>query len=184
MRERITRALNNEAGNAMMSNLVGAVVMLGESGAVATGIAGMLTLQGEVNGRNAVTKEISLVDSVLRADILWASVITATDDSTVAMTTPGRDGRCKVNTWQIRAVDGKTVVDSTVVNYTGIDAAVNPVRCTGTASSPTTQTLIADASPSSAFSSTNPGGRRMLYSAGTPSLGRAATPPTAVDTKT
>ena len=150
--------------------------MLIVAGAIATGIVGLLAFQGAVNDRTAVTKEVSLADSVFRSDVQWASAIAVTDARTVELTVPGRNGLCKLATWTIAENAGKTTVSSTVVSYPGYDATVNPVRCAGIGSAPATQTLIADAGPAAAFTYTNSAGRGISYTAGAAVLDPAPPP--------
>lgn len=183
MRRRVADVLRSESGNVMVSNIIGAITMLIVAGGIATGIVGLLAFQGSVNDRTAMTKEISLADSVFRSDIQWASTITVTDDKSFELIVPGRDGKCKVSTWTITTTGGKTVLSSTVVSYPGFDASVNPVRCSGTGAAPGTQTLIADAAPGSAFGFTNTGGRGIIYTGGVPVLGGEPSAPAGIPAK-
>lgn len=176
MRRRIALLLSSQAGNVMVSNIIGAATMLIVAGAIATGIVGLLAFQGAVNERTAVTKEVSLADSVFRSDVQWASAIAVTDDRTVELTVPGRNGLCKLATWTITQTAGKTAVNSTVISYPGYDATVNPVRCSGTGSAPATQTLIADAGPAAAFTYANAAGRAISYVSGAAALDLAPAP--------
>lgn len=184
MLQRLKTSLRSESGNFMVTSMVGALVMLIVVGAVAAGVLGIGLFQKAITDRSDLTKEAAMADSLLRSDILWASTITATDKHRVELTVPGQNGRCRVATWTVvSAPGGATDVNVSVVNYPSFDAASNPVRCSGTGSEPTTQTIISDAAPDSAFSYANPGGRPLTYTAGTASLAGDATAPADVDAK-
>lgn len=180
---RLRDPLHNEHGNVMVSNLVGAFVMTLVAGAIATSIGGLLLFQTSLDQRTGATRGLSMVDSVLRSDILWASQITAPSDHSVQMTVPGRDGKCKVSTWTIDTADGKTALNTTVVSYPGVDATVNPVRCSGTGSAPSTQALASDLAPDAAFTYANTGGRAMAYVSGAPVLQGPAEAPAGTNAK-
>lgn len=178
MLRRARQHINNEAGNFMITTLIGSIVMLVVIGAIAAGVLGIALYQKAITEKSDVTKEAAIADATLRSDILWASTITATDSKKVELTVPGQDGRCRVATWTIGpGEDGKTAVDVTVVNYPAVDSGVNPVRCSGEPTAPSSQTIIADADPASTFTYANAGGRDLTYTAGTPALaGPAAVP--------
>lgn len=180
---RLCALLRNERGNVMVSNLVGAFVMTLVAGAIASSIAGLLLFQTSLEKRTGATRSLSMVDTVLRSDVLWASEITAPTAKSMQLTVPGRDGKCKVTTWTIDAADGKTVLNTTVISYPGFDATVNPVRCSGTGSAPSTQTLASDLGSSTAFTYANPGGRPLSFTSGTPVPEGPAEPPAGVTAK-
>jgi hypothetical protein len=180
---RLRTLLRNERGNVMVSNLVGAFVMTVVAGAIATSIAGLLLFQTSIGQKTGTTKSLSMVDAVFRSDVLWASEISTTTAKSVQMTVPGRDGKCKVSSWAIDTVDGKTELNITVVSYPAFDATVNPIRCSGTGSAPSTQTLATDLSGDTAFNYTNTGGRPVSYTAGAPELQGPADAPTGTSAK-
>jgi hypothetical protein len=69
------------------------------------------------------------------------------------------------------------------VNYPSTDSTVNPVRCSGEPSAPSTQTLITDADPASAFTYANAGGRDLTFTSGTATVTGAAAAPAEVPAK-
>lgn len=175
--DRKTKALlKSEAGNTLIANMVGSLTMIVVAGAIAVGIVGLLNFQLAIKDRTAVTKEISLADSVFRSDVLAASAISAVDQHRVELTSPGRNGLCKVSTWAVEPVGGKTAVTATVVSYPGMDTSVNPVRCSGTGSAPTIQILVADAGAAAGLTYANAAGRSMTFAAGASTLDSAAAP--------
>ncbi|ACL42092.1 hypothetical protein Achl_4141 (plasmid) [Pseudarthrobacter chlorophenolicus A6] len=184
MTRRVRQILQSEAGNYMITTLIGALVMLVVIGAIASGILGIALFQKIITDRSDVTKEAALTDSTLRSDILWASSITATDGHRLELTVPGQNGRCRVATWAIApAGGGKATVDVTVVDYPSADSTVNPVRCAGEPSAPSTQTIITDADPASSFTYANAGGRQLVYTGGTASLAGPEAAPGGVPAK-
>jgi hypothetical protein len=184
MLRRVRDHLRDESGNFMISTIIGSMVMMVVIGAIAAGVLGIALFQKAITEKSDVTKEAALADSTLRSDILWASSIAATDGKTVELTVPGQNGACRDATWTIAAGDGgKTTVDVTVVNYPAVDSTVNPVRCSGEPSAPSTQTLITDADPTSAFTYSNAGGRDLTFAAGTATVTGAAAVPAGVSAK-
>lgn len=178
------RHLRSEAGNFMINSLIGSMVMMVVIGATAAGILGIAMFQKAISDRSEVTQEAAVADATFRSDVLWASSITATDNSQVELVVPGQNGRCRVATWSISpAADGTMTVDVSVVNYPAFDASVNPVRCSGEPSAPSLQTIIKDADPETAFTYANPGGRELTYSAGTATVAGAAAAPSGVTAK-
>jgi hypothetical protein len=184
MLRRVRDHLRDESGNFMISTIIGSMVMMVVIGAIAAGVLGIALFQKAITEKSDVTKEAALADSTLRSDILWASSITATDSKKVELTVPGQNGACRDATWTIAAGDdGKTTVDVTVVNYPTVDSTVNPVRCSGAPSAPSTQTLIADADPTSAFTYSNAGGRDLTFAAGAATVAGTAAAPAGVSAK-
>lgn len=182
---RFRRLISDESGNFMISSLVGSIVMTVVVGAIAAGILGIALYQKAITERSAVTNEAAIADSTLRTDILWASSVKAIDHNEVELTVPGQDGRCRTATWTISpGVEAKTAVNVTVTNYPTTDADANPVRCSGEAGSPSTQTIIADADPESSFSYSNAGGREMTFSSGVPILEGPDNAPSGIQPKT
>ena len=176
--------LSNEAGNFMITNLIGSVVMLVVIGAIAAGVLGIALYQKAITEKSDVTKEAAIADATLRSDILWASSITATDNKKVELTVPGQNGACRVATWTIGpGAEGRTAVDVTVVSYPAVDATVNPVRCSGEPTAPSSQTLISDADPASTFTYANAGGRELTFTAGIPAVAGPATAPAGIPAK-
>lgn len=173
--------LGSQAGNVMINSLVGSIVMLIVIGATGAGILGMVMFHKAISDGSAATQEVALTDSTFRSDVLWASVIAATDSSKVELTVPGQNGRCRVATWSIIALgDGTKNIDVSVLNYPSFDAAVNPVRCSGAPAPANVQTITTDADPASAFTFANIGGRELTYSAGAATLSGPAAPPAGV----
>lgn len=70
-----------------------------------------------------------------------------------------------------------------MVTYPLTDSTVNPVRCSGEGSAPSTQALITDADPTSTFTYANAGGRDLSFAAGTGTLGGPAAVPAGVPAK-
>lgn len=184
MLHRVKHVLRDERGNLMISALIGSVITLVVIGAIGAGILGIALFQKAITERSEVTQEAAVADSTLRSDILWASVITATNSSKVELTVPGRNGACRVATWTIGpGAEGRTAVNVSVLSYPSVDAGVNPVRCSGEPAGPSVQTLIADADPASAFTFANPGGRELLFTDGTAALAGPAEAPAGVPAK-
>jgi type II secretory pathway pseudopilin PulG len=185
MLRRVKERLNNEAGNFMVSTLIGSMVMMVVIGAIAAGVLGIALFQKAITEKSDVTKEAAMADSTLRSDVLWASSITATDSKKVELTVPGTNGACRNATWTIGdGEDGKTTVDVTVVSHPSTDSTVNPVRCSGEPSAPSTQTIISDADPASTFTYANAGGRELTFTAGTAAVDGSTDVPAAVPAKT
>jgi hypothetical protein len=181
---RVRQHLRDESGNFMVSTSIGSMVMMVVIGAIAAGVLGIALFQKAITEKSDVTKGAAIADATLRSDILWASSIAATDSRKLELTVPGRDGTCRDATWTITAgEEGKTTVDVAVVNYPSTDSTVNPVRCSGEPSAPSTQTVIADADPASTFTYANAGGRELSYAAGTVTVAGSAAPPTGVSAK-
>lgn len=184
MLRRARQHLRNEAGNFLVSTIIGSLVMMVVIGAIAAGVLGIGLFQKVVTEQSDVTKEAAMADATLRSDILWASTITATDSRKVELTAPGQNGQCRVATWTIGpGTEGKTAVDVSVINYPAVDATVNPVRCSGEPSAPSVQTIISDADPASAFTYANAGGRELSYAAGAAAVTGSAAPPPGVSAK-
>lgn len=184
MLRRARQHLNNEAGNFMISTMIGSVVMLVVIGAIASGILGIALYQKAITEKSDVTMEAARADATLRSDILWAASIAATDSKKVELTVPGQNGRCRVATWTIGpGAEGRTAVDVSVVNYPAVDATVNPVRCSGEPTEPSSQTIISDAGPASTFTYANAGGRELTFTAGAPVLAGPATVPAGISAK-
>lgn len=181
---RAKQSLRNEAGHLMVTTLVGSLVTLFVVGAIAAGILGLALFQKVIIDKADVTKEAAIADSTLRSDILWASSITPVNQYKVELTVPGQNGRCRIATWSIApGTESTTIVDVIVVSYPATDATVNPVRCSGAPSEPSTQTIITDADPASTFTYTNAGGRPLTFTGGTAALAGPATPPAGVTEK-
>lgn len=167
MLRRARQRLQSEAGNFMVSTMIGSIVMMVVIGAIAAGVLGIALFQKVATDKSDVTKEASIADAALRSDILWASSITATDSKKFELTVPGLEGHCEVSTWTVTPGNqGKTAVAVSVISYPSVDASVNPVRCSGEPSAPSTQTLITDADPSSTFTYANAGGRELTFTTG------------------
>lgn len=182
MLRRAKAHLRNEAGNFMASAIIGSMVMMVVIGAIGAGVLGIALFQKVITDRSDVTKEAATADSIFRSDVLWASAIAATDARKVELTVPGQNGKCRVATWTIApaAAEGKTTLDVSVLNYPGVDATVNPVRCSGEPGAPSVQTIIADADPASAFTYSNAGGRDLIFTAGAAALGGTPEAPAGV----
>jgi hypothetical protein len=180
---RTLSALRSEAGNYMITTIVGSVVLLIVIGAIAAGIVAISLFQQATSDRSDTTKQAAVTDSTFRNDVLWASSITPTDSHKVQMTVPGQDGQCKVSTWTISAAAGLTTVDVSVVTYPSFDATATPVACSGAASAPSSQNMISDADPASTFTYANPGGRGLTYTSGSGTIAGSSTAPTGVPPK-
>lgn len=184
MLRRTRTILKGESGNFMISALIGSLVMMVVIGAIAAGILGIALYQKAITEKSDVTMEAARADGTLRSDVLWASSITATDSTKLELTVPGQNGACRVATWTIApGAEGKTTVDVTVVNYPSADSTVNPVRCSGEPSAPSTQTMITDADPASTFTYANAGGRDLSFAAGAVTLAGPAAVPAGVPAK-
>lgn len=181
---RARQHLRNEAGNVMITSLLGSLVMMVVIGAIAAGILGIALFQKAITDKSDVTKEAAMTDATLRTDILWASSINPVNQYKVELTVPGQNGRCRMATWSIApGTEGKTIVDVVVVSYPSTDATVNPVRCSGEPNAPTSQTIITDADPASTFTYANAGGRPLTYTGGAGTLAGPDTPPEGVPDK-
>jgi type II secretory pathway pseudopilin PulG len=184
MLRRIQELLRNESGNFMISTIIGSMVMMVVIGAIAAGVLGIALFQKAITDKSEVTKQAAMADATLRSDILWASSITATDDKKVQLTVPAQNGACRDATWSVdTGADGKTVIDVTVINYPATDSTVNPVRCSGEPSAPSTQAIVTDADPASTFTYANAGGRALAFTAGTPAVSGPADAPAGVAAK-
>lgn len=176
--------LRSEAGNFMVTTMVGSLISLVVVGAIAAGILGIALFQKVIIEKADVTKEAAMTDATLRSDILWASSITPVNQYKVELTVPGQNGRCRVATWSLApGTEGRSIVDVIVVSYPTTDSTVNPVRCTGEPGEPSTQTMITDADPASTFTYANAGGRELTFTGGTVSLAGAETAPPGVSAK-
>lgn len=180
MIRRVSAALRGQRGDYLAQSMIGAVVSILVLGVVAAGIMGASSFQAQLAVRSSVTNEAATTDSALRTDLTWASKIDVTDNHKFTVTVPGTDHKCRISDWAVVDRDGSTKLVNTVYNYPSFNATTNPVSCSGTASAPNEQTMISSASPASAFTYRNAGGRELTYSAGAVTVVDPGAPPAGI----
>lgn len=162
----VSALLRGQRGDYLAQSMIGAFISMLVLGVVASGIMGATTFQAQMAVRSGITNEASTTDSALRTDLAWASKLEATDSRQFTITVPGTDSKCRISTWSIRDEEGTTKVVNTVYNYPTYNKNTNPVTCSGAVSPPNEQVMISNASPASAFTYRNAGGRDLTFTGG------------------
>lgn len=168
--------LRNERGNLLLSGVIGALVTLLMVGVIAGSIIGFSAFQRSITAIADRTSALALLDSTFRTDVQWASRVRPTDNRAVEFTVPAAGGKCRVSVWTAVTTGPTTVVQTTVTSYPGINKTSSPVTCSGTAGTPLTQVLAADAAAGTSFGYTNASGRALKATAGVISFVDPAAP--------
>jgi len=71
MLARTFKTLRNEAGNLLITTLVGAIVQLIVVGAIASGIVGIMLFHKAASDRSEETGQVALTDSAFRNAVRW-----------------------------------------------------------------------------------------------------------------
>lgn len=174
---RLRSIVRDDRGFGLADALIGSIVNAFSVALIGGSIMVFITLQTgfTVTARNVA--EAGNADSMWRSDAQLANSVSSPDADTVSFVIPAPGGACRLSTWTLSSVDGKTRLVDTNTTYQSLNTDTGTPTCAGAVQGgPVSIVVLTDAGPQAGFSFTNISGRDETLTP-TPTLSTSQTRP-------
>lgn len=167
----------DDRGFGLADALIGSIVNAFSVALVGASIMVFITLQTGFAVTAENVTEAGNADAMWRSDAQLANSVSSADPDAVSFVIPAPNSTCRLSTWTLSSVDGKTRLTDTNTTYQSLNTTTGTPTCSGAVQGqPVSLVVLADAGDAAGFSFTNISGRDETLTA-TPTLSTSQTRP-------